>query len=581
MRLIEKIKNKIQERRVKKLEKDLTALRAKMRFDPNLLSLNPDVETVDAFTKRIYEYKLWSMGNAGALCWFYRTENGKFGKYDFNKRNYFWARVPTSRRMVHCGIPALISTRMADILFKNGVKVNAIVYKTAEGDSLTEDKTAEKKANEFLSATLIPKLNLQSNLQTASVNESWGGHCFFRLSHDISVSAYPILETFDITKCEIVKKRGITQAIVFKNWYGYNHKTYRLDEIYSTTEDGDGCITYKLFTLDGSTEKECDLLAIPQTHSLFYSNGNGNENGVHLDEEQRFVYKGLKGMLAFEKPNKTPSQEFASSDYGASDYEGAIDEFDALDEITSANIREIRTNETKRYIPDTMIAERDEDGMPLPFDEFCDAFKTVKGDPDQDAQNKIETSSIADKTESFLSKWKTVLSIVCNKAKISPYSLGITWLEAVGPSAESQVERNKTTLDMRKGKLELWEVLLKDLILRALQLNAWMRKNVDGVEESQRQDGIPDIDFTQGNTSLQLDFGDYVSESVTQRITTWSGAKTARVASTDEAVRQIHPDWTEKQVQDEVNIIRFEDGVSMDNPDNLPRLTGEGEEIEE
>lgn len=578
MKIIETIKYKVQERRIKKLEKDLTALRNKIKFDPRLLMLDHTMDTQKAFTRRTYEYKVWSMGNAGSLAWFYRTGNSSIGLYDYNKHNYFWAKCPANRRMVHCGIPGLISTRMADILFKNGVEVKAIVYKNGEGESLQEDKAAEKKANEFISATLLPKLKLNESLQKAAVNESWGGHCFFRLSHDFSVSAYPILETFDITQGELVKDRGITKAIIFKSWYEYANKSYRLDEIYSTTEDGDGCITYKLFTFDGDKEKEVDLMSIPQTQAMFFLSGSGNVNGISLDEQQRFVYKGLKGMLAFEKPNKMPSQEFPDSNYGASDYEGAIDYFDSLDEITSANVREIRTNETKRYIPDSMIMERDAYGNPLPFDEFCDSFVTVKSDLDQDAQNKIETSQITDKTESFLAKWKTVLSMICNKAKLSPYSLGITWLEAVGPSADSLQERNKVTLDMRKGKIVLWDTLLQNLILQALQLNAWMQDNVDGIKEKHKADGVPEIEFTQGNTTIQIDFGEYIEEGVSQRITTWGGAKAQRVASTEECVRQIHPDWTEKQVNDEVNLIRFEDGMSTDNPDNLPELTGEDEE---
>lgn len=578
MKFIDTLKYKAQERRVKRLEKDLNALRGKMKFDPRLLMLDKTMETQKAFTRRIYEYKVWSMGNAGSLAWFYRTGNANIGMFDYNKHNYFWASAPTKRRMVHCGIPSLISTRMSDILFKNGVKINAVVYKNTDGESLSEDKSAEKKLNEFISSTLVGKIKLQDNLQTSAVNESWGGHCFLRLSHDSSISAYPILEAFDITQCEVIKERKITKAIVFKNWYEYNNKSYRLDEIYSTTEeDGDGCITYNLFTFEGDKEKEVSLLSIPQTQEMFYVNGSGNEYGISLDEKQRFVYKGLKGMLAFEKPNKTPSQEFPNSDYGASDYEGAIDYFDSLDEITSANVREIRTNETKRYIPDTMLPT-DENGNPLPMDEFCDSFVTVKGDPDQDATNKIETTQITDKTDSYLAKWKTVLSMICNKAKLSPYSLGITWLEAVGPSADSLRERNKVTIDMRKGKLALWIPLLQDLLLRSLQLTTWMQENVDGIKEKHKADGVPEIDITQGNTTIQLDFGEYVEDGVSQRITTWGGAKAQRVASTEECIRQIHPDWTESKVNNEVNLIRFEDGMSVDNPSNLPELTGEDEE---
>ena len=61
-------------------------------------------------------------------------------------------------------------------------------------------------------------------------------------------------------------------------------------------------------------KKEVDLAEIPDT-----------ENDL-----PEFIYKGLRGMIAFDLPNKTPSHEFIDSDYGASDYEGALDSFDAL-----------------------------------------------------------------------------------------------------------------------------------------------------------------------------------------------------------------------------------------------------------
>ena len=150
----------------------------------------------------------------------------------------------------------------------------------------------------------------------------------------------------------------------------------------------------------------------------------------------------------------------------------------------------------------------------------------------------------------------------------------------MGPSAESQRERNKTTLDMREGKLALWSTLLKDLILQALKLNVWMRNNTEGVKQKQEAEGAFDLDITSANTTIQLSFGEYISEGISQRLATWGGAKAQRVASTEECIRQIHPDWTKKQVNDEANLIRFEDGMSVDNPSNLPELTGEDEDEE-
>ena len=58
-------------------------------------------------------------------------------------------------------------------------------------------------------------------------------------------------------------------------------------------------------------------------------------------------------------------------------------------------------------------------------------------------------------------------------------------------------------------------------------------------------------------------------------IDTWGAAKSNyRVASTETAIRYIHPNWSETQILDEVNRIRFEEGMSFDNPNNLPELTG-------
>ena len=148
MNFFEKIKNKLTNRRLNKLEKDLQTLRGKLRFDPRLLTMSFETETENAFTRRMYEYKIWSMGNAGALAWFYRTGNASIREFDYNKMNYFWSRVPANRRMVHSGIPGLISTRMADILFKNGVKVSSVIYKNAESETLKEDKAQMAKADE-------------------------------------------------------------------------------------------------------------------------------------------------------------------------------------------------------------------------------------------------------------------------------------------------------------------------------------------------------------------------------------------------------------------------------------------------
>lgn len=90
---------------------------------------------------------------------------------------------------------------------------------------------------------------------------------------------------------------------------------------------GYAVIYNKLYELktDGK-ENEVPLTTIPETSNIL--------------PEYRF--EGLKGMLAFHKPNKLPNNEFPDSVYGASDYQGATDTFDGLDEVYSEFVAEIK-----------------------------------------------------------------------------------------------------------------------------------------------------------------------------------------------------------------------------------------------
>lgn len=556
---------------------DILSLRSKLNFDPRLLVSDVDTNTAEAFTNRIAEYRVWSMGDSGALRKFYYKKYGT-GEHApaarLAKSNYFWAKAPVTARMVHSGIPGLISTRMADILFGCGVTLDVVVYKDGDGGSLKEDSEAKQKANELMQ-TMTAAMGLQDKLQRGATNESWGGHCFFKLTHDADLSVFPIIEPYDIMRAEAIKVRGTTKAIVFKSWYKHNSVDYRLDEIYSTTEDGDACISYHLFRLAGDGEREVDLFSIPQTAKLFRRAGEKDDgtSRLPLDSNNSFVYAGLKGMLAFEKPNRTPSLEFPDSGYGASDYEGALDEFDALDEIVSGNIHEIRTNKTRRYIPTTLLRHDPEDPASiLPFDDFDDSYAMTEGDQDQDGKEKIEVVTVDDKTQSFMDKWKSVLSLICNKAKISPYSLGITWLEAVGPSADSLRERNKTTLDMRAGKLALWKPFLEEMLLRCLQMYTWIRENtnVDGA-------AFPEIPFKWENTAVHVRFGDYIEDSFNDRVRLWTDVFAKGAVSAELMVKELYPGMTDEERQKEVNRIMFAKGMSADSPMSLPGLTG-GEE---
>jgi hypothetical protein len=545
-------------RRLNRLQRDLDMLRNTIKFNPYAITIT-DNETDKAFSEKITEYRVWSMGNAYILRRFFL---GAVQEYD--TCNYFWTRAPLYYRMLHSGLPGLICSKMPRVLFGNGIAPTVSVYK----DNGDVDKTKTKTATDY-ALQLIDKVNLRDVLTECATNESWGGHSFIKFSYDTELSNYPIIEASDIMSTEVVKERGITVAIIFKTWYerekgqntGLGSLKYRLDEIYTTNDSGDAVIRYELYETSTGEDKRVPLNSIAETAKVVET----------VNENDEIVFKGLQGMLAFEKPNRLPSLMFPHSNYGASDFEGATDSFDAVDEAYSTIINEIRDNRTLRYFKSTAF-KRDKDGEVItPDDGFTKNYVCTESDVDQEQggeKNRV-IDQVNDKTEEHKQKYLTAVTVALNKAGLSPYSIGITGLESINQSAESQQERNKVTLETRKAKLELWKPYLAAVLTKLLAFNTYLLKTV-GV----KQDDLPleDMDITL--STVTVDFGEYLQDTDKDLVDIWGLAKSQGISSTQNAVRELHKDWTEKQILDETNTIAFEQGMATDTPNGLPELTG-------
>lgn len=543
-------------RRLNRLQKDLNMLRNTIKFNPYAVAII-DNETDKDFSRRITEYRVWSMGNSYVLRRFF------VGTLEYRTCNYFWTRAPLSYRMIHSGLPGLICSKMPRILFGNGIAPTVSVYK----DSGEVDKNKTKAATDY-TLQLIDKVKLRDVLTECATNESWGGHSFIKFSFDTELSNFPIVEAADIMATEVVKERNETVAIVFKTWYedkekkGNTERKYRLDEIYTTDGAGDAVIRYELYELSTGEDKRVPLNSISETQKIV--------EAVNADDE--IVFTGLKGMLAFEKPNKLPSLEFPHSNYGASDFEGATDSFDAVDEAYSTIINEIRDNRTFRYYSSNNFRRDKDTGEILtPDDGFTKNYVLTEGDIDQEQgtnKNRV-VDQIPDKTEEHKAKYLTAVTVALNKAGLSPYSIGITGLESINQSAESQQERNKVTLETRKAKLELWTPYLAKVLSQLLAFNTYLLNRV-GVKQDDMP--LPDMDITL--STVTLDFGEYLQDTDKDLVDIWGLAKSQGISSTQNAVRELHKTWSEKQILDEVNVILFENGMATDTPNGLPGLTG-------
>ncbi len=514
------------------------------------LGITPEQE----FTLSIAENYAWFTGKANRIRSFYR-QNLQL----LNDLNYFWAKAPVNYRKVHSGLPSLISHKMSTIIYGGGFSNEITIYKVDEEGNYTDeiDREKSKEAMDNLEV-LKDKSVLKSRLIEGATIGSWCGHSFFKIGYDLEASNYPIVEVADLRNAEVIKRRGLTVGIAFKNYYQKGDQHYVHKEIYTTTDEDDAVIINELYLLNTTKgEVLVDLTTLDETKDL----------------EREIIFNGLKGMLAFEIPNKLPNNAFPESNYGASDYVNAVDAFDALDEVMSEIVMEVRNNKSKRLIPSTMVQYlRDEKGNIQigDIDPFLTNYLLVDGDPDQNAKNEVVITEIKDKMESLQEKWKIAITTALNAVGLSPFAIGITGIESISASEKSQQERNKATLETRNAKLEVIQPFLENLLFQLLAFNSWMQTNVPNLEQKDLNE--TDIDYS--NCRVSVMFGDYISETIKDKIDTWSRAKETGGASTLTYVKKIREELSQSEIDEEVNLIRYEQGMALDNPLNLPELTG-------
>jgi hypothetical protein len=541
------------------------------------------------------------MGDPAIIANYYKQEKMTLGDDTEAELNMFWKVAPDDIIKVHTGMPGLISNKKSRLLWGQDITIDVSVFKQDENGNALEDPDEEQsnKIREILTKTLIPKTKFMDVVKKATEEESWSGHHAIKFNFDRSITPYPLVESNDVRSFTVDKKRGHTLSITFHEWFNDSEKNrkFRLDETYTTvrTDDlfkteqeiisyceqwnetntpvelGDALITYTLFELKNDRE-----VVIP------FDSWSVCPELTDDIEQESFVYPGIKGMLAFEKPNRLPNRDFPSSFYGSSDYAGSIVSFDKLDELYSENSAEVRNNKSIYVYPMGWL-DKDSDGKPL---RSRNKFKTNYVNPDVDidqTQGKTVPATVLqadDKTESFVKKWKLEIGMICANAHMSPTSFGgmAIGFESISASDESQLERQKDTIDTRNEMIGMWKPYLENMLMKLLELNSWLINN--GIVKNQPGiDEMIDIDFD--NCTITCHWPEYVQSSDQELINTWGGAKAMGVADTETAVKRIYPTLTDNEQQDIIDRIKLENGMAIDNPEALRMEALVDEDIDE
>lgn len=572
----------------RKLKEGLIRLDVKLKQEPRFHTVANKYFSSKNFTNKLTEYLIWSIGDENIIRHFFKSNQDNFVISEDVNTNQFWKVAPDDYPMVHTGFPSIISHKSAKILFGSGFDIDVEVYKKTigtDGKETISDQIDEKESSRvkaMLQDVLFTDMNLHTRLNGAAFDESWSGHVAAKLSFDRAITPYPILEFADLRFFEVIKERGYTTAIIFKQWYS-NEKTsrkYRFDEIYTTVRNADELTSYRYSAINPEVMQNERLEIGDAVIRYELYDVTNEEKPIAFERwelecptmtkgvKNYIVFPGLKGILAFEKPNRLPNQQFQNLPYGASDYSGLSGQFHSVDELYSENTREVRDNKSIQAIPIDWLP-KDNEGRPTKRDKFRTNVVYSSGDVDQlqGAKQTFQVTEINDKTESILGKWKIEVNQICVKSGYSPSSLGIYGFESIAASENSQQEREKTTIDTRKDKISLWKPFLQKLFLKILELNSWLRDD----DPSLIQPGIDHMDIDFSNCNVKVNFPDYVKSSTTELINTWGSAKNFGLGDLESILQKV---WsplgmTEKEIKEMADKIRIENNMAIDNPNAL------------
>jgi len=475
-------------------------------FNLKNVSLLHDLQSNERYQFNLYRNRVFLTGNAAVVQKFYKVDAPTLID-DFWERNQirqsYLYRSKSDEALVFYGIIKMINDAYVRLVCSNGFKVS-VSKKGANTED--KDKTSILESildfNNFKSNKWMIGESLQSGL----------GHFAYKTAIDTEISTdYPIIEIVEPEYIEVIKKRDFVVGYIFKQRKTVNDRQYEVHEIWE--KDGSVVITYQLWDV---TDKPTQLKWYEES-KILEAFGMSETDDIVTD------FNSLKIIPVLLKTNTGYNSWFLTSSYGEADTQGLDKLEDTLTEILSSLATEIRKARVRVLIAEDLIPHN-ENGAPVgEYERALKDYEIIRGDLN-DAKNLIQYVQGNINAEKYLEVSKQYIANAINKAKLHPITVGITGLESIVSSAESQVEREKTSIRTRELKLNGWREGFEHYFNVLLQ-----------VHDSMHGKEIGEYDIT-------IDFGEYVNPSPENVIATIAAAISGQVMDIRTALKEYYGD---------------------------------------
>ena len=486
---------------------------AKRRWPPNSWNRKYD---------KFKEWAAWLSGNPEELLDIYSAkfslDKGDYNYIDngigYNTlhdiRGRFWGKNIQNERqtMLHVPVAGDIAAVSSDLLFSEKPDI-----------TIPDDNEQERLE------TIITETDFYSRLLELGETLSALGGAYLKVNWDTSFKGFPIISVVQPDHAIPEFKWGFLQKVTFHKRVAIEDTNliYRLLEIHEP-----GVIKNQLWrgTRTG-LGKQVSLETLESTSGL-----------------EPEVNTGLDHLACRYVANKLPNRLWRGSDMGQSDYSGIEGIMDSIDEAYTSWMRDLRLGRARIIVPESML--KTVDGQRR-FDIDKEIYESVKWDPNSDA--KITPQQFDIRAQQHKDTILELMTQAYSLAGYSPSTFGIdtsgggnlTATEVKAREAKSYKTRNKKAKHVKKA--------LEDILHTALQ--------------------IDNIHFggASGDYRPQVELQDSFQENPLDKSESLYKLKQAEAISIDTKVRMLHKDWSEEQIEEEVDRIKRENGMIVDEPD--------------
>jgi A118 family predicted phage portal protein len=477
---------------------------------------------------KMQEYAAWYSGSSEELLDYYlgvkSYEMKTVNDYNLEKKGMFWEKDIHNDRatMLHVPIAGDIASTSADFLFSEmpDVKIPEAHEETAESGAADAQDRLD---------TIIEEGDVYSRLLEGAETSSAIGGVFVKLDWDADVKEFPIPIMVQPDNAMWNFKWGFLQEVKFFKVVDHpdTNLYYRLVETRRK-----GIIFNELYK--GTTNKLGKKVSL-----------ESHESTAGMEE---VIEHGLDSILAWYVPNKRPNRLWRGSALGESDLQGIVGLMDAIDETYTNWVRDLRIARGRIIVPEYML-ESDSDGN-LYHDIDKEVFVKVGGIADAAEQGDVTAVQFDIRAQQHYDTAMELMKQTYSGAGYSPASFGLGDSTSNATATEIKQQQSKSFKTSAK-KAKYWTSTLEDMFYWMLQVDNYV------------------FGSNNGDYKVQVNIQDSVQTDPMQQADAINKLTQAKAMSIDTVVRKLNPQWNEKQVENEVNRIMNENGMAVNEPDDL------------